>query len=315
MIAHLLLRGVKNLAENKGAQVLTIGAVTLVAFLCGLFMLVLFNFKQIIGSSQNKVQFQIYWKRGLPLSRVHKDWDQIASWPEVKSIKTFTPDQALEMLAQTFSDDSKSGGRVPGEASSSSEVAKFLVEDNPLPPTALVEVELARPLAHDDGGGSEGEDQAKTFLDHLKTLPAVDKVTFNPLQVDLARTWLKISHAVIWPLIIFMLSLMGMVVGNTLRLFHLSHQEEVEILNLIGASKAYIQFPILVTGAAQSLIGGTLALIILKLMHFAIQKILYVPPFWLKISFLPLPYVGLFLAVLILVGIISGLLAGQSSYS
>jgi len=303
IIGHLLVRGIKNLAENKGAQVLTIGAVTLVAFLCGFFMLVLFNFQQIIGTTQNKVQFQIYWERGVPLSEVHKDWEQIASWPVVKSIKTFAPEQALQMLTQTFSDD---------ESSSSSEYVSILADNNPLPPTALVEVELS---VYSDAGRSEGADQAKTLLDRLKSLPGVDRVNFNPLQVDLARTWLKIVHAVVWPLIVFLLSLMGMVVGNTLRLFHLSHQEEVEILNLVGASRAYIQLPILIAGALQSLIGGCLALIMLKLTHLVAQKMLYVPPFWLKISFLPLPYVGIFLAVLILVGIISGLLAGQSSYS
>ena len=312
MIAHLLFRGVKNLAENKGAQVLTIGAVTLVAFLCGFFMLVLFNFQQIIGSSQNKVQFQIYWKKGQPLSRVHKDWDQIGSWPEVESIKTFTPDQALEMLAQTFSDDRESRESVADETGASRETVSFLAENNPLPPTALVEVELAKALAQSDGHGTEGDDQAKIFLSRLKSLPGVERVNFNPLQVDMARTWLKISHVLIWPLIVFLLSLMAMVVGNTLRLFHLSHQEEVGILSLIGASRAYIQFPLLVTGAVQTLIGGILGLIFLKLMHLILQKVFYVPPFWLKISFFPLPYVSLFLAVLILVGIISGFVAGQS---
>ena len=106
MFLQLVIKGLKNIFGNKCYQaLLTIGAVTLVAFLCGLFMLVLVNFQQLIASNQNRVQFQVYWKSTLPLSTVYKDWEKIASWPEVTSIETITPEQALNMLVHTFADE------------------------------------------------------------------------------------------------------------------------------------------------------------------------------------------------------------------
>jgi len=323
MFLQLIIKGLKNIFGNKCYQsLLTIGAVTLVAFLCGLFMLVLVNFQQLIGSNQNRVQFQVYWNSTLPLSTVYKDWEKIASWPEVTSIETITPEQALNMLVHTFADEDSAAledknivltdaSAALANTKTARETIAYLKENNPLPPTALVEIEFAQ-VFFQKSDKHQTVDPAKFFLSRLKSLPGISKITFNPLQMDIARTWLKISHIAIWPLVIFLFSLMAMVVGNTLRLFYLSHQEEIEILNLVGASRGYIRLPILITGAAQTLIGGTIALIILKLMQLVINKFLCVPPFWIKISFLTLPYIGLFLVVLILVGLLSGWLAAKS---
>ncbi|MFW6036596.1 MAG: cell division protein FtsX [Desulfonatronovibrio sp.] len=285
---HLLAQGINNLGRNKWAQVFTMSAVTLVSFLAGLFLLLLFNFSTAVTTTQDKLEFQVYWDREMSMEDVQATWQEMTAW-EIESLKTFTPEQALQTLV-----DSMTGDFDP----------RHLAGSNPLPPTALVEISLSK---------SDQGDLAKETLYRLEQLPGVDRVSYNPLQMDMARTWLKIASAVFWPLVGFMFIITGLVVANTLKLNQINRRDEVEILSLVGASSWYIQFPLLVTGALQGLLGGVFSLVLLKGVHLLIKDLLYFPPLWIRIEFLPPLYAGSLVAALAAVGVVSSLLAGQTS--
>lgn len=286
MMLHLVLQGVRNMGRNRWAQIFTMSAVVFVSFLAGLFLLLLYNFNLAVTTTQDKIQYQAYWDRETPLQDVQDQWKEIASW-EIESIRTFTPDQALQSLV-----DSMSRGFSP----------EHLAGSNPLPPTALVEISLS--------AGDE-EDPAREILGRLKGLPGIERVSYNPMQMDMARTWLRVTSMVFWPLIGFMFVITGLVVANTLKLNQINRRDEVEILSLVGASPGYIQFPLLVTGALQGLLGGVLAVLLLKGVHLAVKDLLYFPPVWIRIEFLPVLYTGSLLGALIAVGIASSFLAGS----
>ncbi len=284
VFAHLLLQGLINLGRNKWAQIFTMSAVIFVSFLAGLFLLLLFNFNLAVTTTQDKLQYQVYWEKDLPMEDVQGQWEEIASW-EIESIRTFTPDQALQALVDSMSKDLD-----PAHLSGSS----------PLPPTALVEVSM---------GSDNGNDSAKGMLYRLERLPGVERVSYNPMQMDMARTWFKITSRVFWPLIFFMFVITGLVVANTLKLNQINRKDEVEILSLVGASSWYIQFPLLITGALQGFFGGLLSVLLLKGLHLMVRDLLYFPPLWIRFEFLPPLYIGTLLAALTGVGIISSFLA------
>jgi hypothetical protein len=82
----------------------------------------------------------------------------------------------------------------------------------------------------------------------------------------------------------------------------LARRDELEILRFVGASRAYIQFPLLVGGAFQGLLGASLALGLLKLLHHGIEDMFNVPPLWITISFLPQVHSLAIVAILAAVG-------------
>ncbi len=284
MLGHLLYLGLVNLGRNKWAQVFTIGAVVFVSFLAGLFLLLLYNINLAVTSTQDKFQYQVYWEKGLPEQDVAGQWEEIRSW-DIVSLKTFTPEQALQVLV-----DSMAGDFDPGHLSRS----------NPLPPTALVEISL---------GVGDPDQLAKDTLYRLEELPGVERVSYNPLQMDMARTWMSITSRIFWPLIGFMFVITCLVVANTLKLNQINRREEVEILSLVGASSWYIQFPLLITGALQGLLGGLLSILLLKGLQVMIKDLLFFPPLWIRIEFLPPLYTVSLLSALTGVGILSSFLA------
>ncbi len=289
MIARLLrltLRGLADLRRNPLAQLLTLCAVTLTAFLAGLFLLVVVNLNNELLSASGEFVFQVYWKQDAPMKDVRAQWRDLAALPHFREVRTYTPDQALDEL----------GGALKNGAKALAELSR----DNPLPPTAVV---------YFDAPGGDPDLFAQQTLRRLETMPHVAEVHFSALELDLAKAWARFSRTVLWPLI-GLLGLVGaLVVGNTLRLSLTRRRDEVEILRLVGASRWYIQFPLLVGGAAQGLTGGVLSLGMLKLVQLALADFLATPPLSLTFTALPPAHSLALVAGMTLVGMLSSLVA------
>jgi len=265
---RLMLRGVRDLGVHPWAQALTLAAVTLVAFLGGLFLLVLHNLDRELAAARGSAAFQVYWKQDANQEAVAKQWRELAALPGIADMQTFTPDQALAdlMAAMKGSLDTNSLAALKGQ--------------NPLPATAL--------LVFNSPQGNPGA-WAKDMVAQLSARPGVDRVTYNPLQMDLARSWSGFTRRVAWPLMGFLALVVGLSVGNTVRLSLLSRQNEVDILQLVGAGRWYIQLPLLTGGAVQGLLGSGLALGMLKALQMGVASLFAAPPLMLTVRFLPLP--------------------------
>lgn len=282
---QLIVQGVRDLFRAPWSLCMTIAAITLVSFLGGAFLMLVHNLDLQIGNRQGNVQFQVFWKADVGSDELKEVWSGLSSMEGVVNVRTFTPDQALGVLEESFR---------------KSVDLDWMKGRSPLPPTALVECDLP---------GEDGKKWAAGMVKRLEALPKVEKVTFNPLQVDLLTSWVGLTKMAFWPVTGFLLVVVGLVVGNTIKLALLARRDELEILRFVGASRAYIQFPLLVGGAFQGLLGAGLALGLLKLLHHGIEDMFNVPPLWITISFLPQIHSLAILAILASVGVLSSLVA------
>ena len=281
----LFKQGIRDIFRTPWALCLTIAAVSLVAFLAGMFLMLVNTLEDQILRRQAEVQFQIYWHHGADLEKVRDAWRTMEELPGLVSSKTFTPDAGLDVLAQAFKDQVDLG-----------EFRKA----SPLPPTALLTFTL--PSENQTGW-------ADSMLGRLQALPLVDKVHYNPLRIDVIHSWMRVSNAMFWPVICFLILVVGLVVGNTIKLALFQRRDEIEILRLVGASRLYIRFPLIVGGAVQGLLGGLLALGLLGLVHMGLQDMLYFPPLWIEVPFLSLEEILGMLGMLMFVGTISSFVA------
>ncbi len=283
-------RGLRGLGQNPWAQALTLAAVTLSAFLGGLFLLVLFNLDQQLARTGGDFAFQVYWRADADMAVVNKQWDQLDGLPRLAGKTTWTPDQALEELARSM--DGQSGD--PADPMLDKRIMAGLKASNPLPATALLTF---------NAPADDPDPWAKGMLTHLRSLEGVASVRFNALELDFAKSWGRFSRRVIWPLIGFLGLVVALVVGNTIKLSLLTRREEVEILHLVGASRWYIQLPLLAGGAVQGLVGGCLALIMLKGVQLSLQDLFNTPPLMLEIRFIPLEQAAVVVAVMVFVSV------------
>ncbi len=286
MFFRLLVKGVKDLGLHPFANLFAFITVAMVALLAGLFLMLLANINQELMRHQGQVEFQIFWKADATEADVLEQWDALGSMKGLRSLETFTPDKALSELSTSLAG--------AGDFS-------WLGEHNPLPYTAYVSFNLPE----DDNS----KIWAMGLLGELRALPGVDKVHYNPLQMDLAQSWMAISRAVLWPIIGFLGLVVALVVGNTVKLSLMTRRDEVEILSLVGAKPWYVRTPLLMGGAVLGLLGSGAALGALKLIHMQIEHALDFPPLLVVISFLPWLHCGLLAATVILVAMLSSWVA------
>ncbi|WP_027184615.1 cell division protein FtsX [Desulfovibrio inopinatus] len=284
MIGYLLGQCVRQMVRHPWPQLLTLAAVTLTAFLSGLFVLFLYNLDAKLIKDQGTTQFQVYWKTDASMETVLDQWAAMRQYDNIVDVITFTPEAAFETLEESLGEKLKEG---------------WIGDKSPLPPTALLNFKI----------GESSREWSRGMYEKLKSLPGVETVRFNPMQLDLANSLMGISQTIIMPLIGFLVLLTALVVGNTVRLSLVSRADEVEILHLIGARDFFIQLPLLAGGAVLGFIGGSLALILLKILQHAVQDMLYIPPLWIRIDFIPLPHAAIMVGLMTAVALLSSYVA------
>lgn len=293
MVLRLIKQGVRDLGLNPWAQLLTLAAVTLVAFLSGLFLMALVTLNHQLGTVRGETVFQVYWHPGSDMEMIRGQWESLMHVPGFDRITVYTPDDALKSLGERL-------GRTGQNGHGMKEDFPFLAEHNPLPATALVTF-------------SPKDEDFDTWMhdvsSHLNALPGVSRIVATPLRDELGQAWRKVSRYVMWPTITFLCLVLALVVGNTIRLSLLARAQEVEILKLVGAFNWYIRLPLLVGGAVQGAAGGGLALGLLHLMHSQIRDVLNFPPLLMEIRFLPWELCALLVAVPALMGIVGSWVA------
>lgn len=121
----------------------------------------------------------------------------------------------------------------------------------------------------------------------LRGMDGVERVTYNATQLNLATGWIALIQQAAWPALGFFALVVGLVVGNTLKLMMMARRDEVEILSLVGARPWYIRAPLFANGAVQGFFGSILSLLCLKVLQAWLKGTLDVPPLFLKVQFLP----------------------------
>ena len=287
-LVRLSFRGVRDMALHPWAQLLSLVAVAMVALLAGVFMMLLYNVDQELIRDRGQVQFQVYWKPEFDQQRLEAQWAELKTLSALKEMDVYTPRLALADLAATLGDAGDFG---------------WLEGHNPLPPTASLSFAIP---------GANQEGWAARMLKRLKSMDGVDRVHYNPMQMDLAKGWLAVSRSVVWPLIGFLGLVVALVVGNTIKLSLITRRDEVEILALVGARPWYVRWPLLTGGAVQGLLGAGLALGLLKLLQHQLGDVLNFPPIFLHIGFLPWQYAAGLAGGVVLVCIASSWVAVRS---
>jgi len=314
----LMLRGVADMARHPLPQLLTLITVCMVALLAGTGLLILHNVQQEVLKTQAQARFQVYWVASSNMTDVEAQWADLKHVPGVAEVSTFTPRAAMAELmrglsaaipapavvtlppADNASADNASAPKtenatqaaptpkeaapkappVPTAAPPALDDFSWLEGADILPPTALVSFDIPP--------GEAPEPWMGRMYARLRAMPGVEKVTYNATQLNLATGWIALIQHAAWPALGFFALVVGLVVGNTLKLMMLARRDEVEILSLLGAQPWFIRAPLFANGVVQGFFGSALSLVCLKFLQAWLKSVLDVPPLFLKVQFLPL---------------------------
>lgn len=229
-------------------------------FVVGLFGIVAHNIRLVLEQVEERVEVVAYLRDGATPQDVELITAEISSFPEVAAVDYVSKDQAL--------------------ANARSELDEFRtifgdLDVNPLP--ASLEVHM-RP-------GMRNAEVVRDIAERIRAYEAVEETRFGQEWIDkvfLLRRVAGVATAVLGGAFAVVSIL---IIGSAVRMAIFARRDEIRIMQLVGATDAFVRRPFVLEGAMTGLIGGAIALpalyIVYQLLSGAIIDIVWLPTSWI----------------------------------
>ena len=210
----------------------------------GLFVLTE-NLRQLVGSWDQAAAVSVFLRREVSDQEAGAVAQRLRDWPELARVQVIGAEEAL--------------GEFRDQAGFADALAQLT--ENPLPAVLAVSPHPAY-------------SQPETIADLEERLGELPEADF--VRVD--TQWLMRFQAIldlVQAAVLMLGGLLGMgvllIVGNTIRLEILNRRDEIEIMELVGATAAFVRRPFLYAGCWYGLLGGLSAWFLVTVAVLALQ--------------------------------------------
>ncbi|HWQ70626.1 MAG TPA: permease-like cell division protein FtsX [Patescibacteria group bacterium] len=234
-LKYLLTHALINLARAGWGSLASIASIAVSFVIIGIFILVIQHFNALIAEWQEQFQVSVFLDDQITPLQLDMLKRRIENEAAVKAFTFTSKEEALT----TFRRELK------GQES--------LLEglgDNPLPASFQLKI-------RDEYQSSEALKGLSAFLSRLE---GVEDIQYGQEWVERmtrAERLIRLLGAIIGSVLTLG---SAMIVSNTIRLAVYARAQEIEVMHLVGATKAYIRAPFLVEGMLQGSLGAALAL-------------------------------------------------------
>jgi len=233
-LAFFLEEALTSLWRSRWIAALSVGSIAVSLFVLGAFLTVASNLSDVITRWSQKVQITFYLSDGLE-DRIRESLEnQLKDDPAVEGLVLVSREEALRRFRGLFRD------------------LRTLPEDlgeNPFP--ASLEVSLR--------AGHQSPEQVQRLVHAFEKAPGVEEVQYDLLWIQRLSTAVRLVRGV-GGLLGGILVLAGVfTISNVIRLTIYARQDELDIMRLVGATRAYIRGPFVVEGMIQGGLGGLLS--------------------------------------------------------
>ena len=220
--------------RSRLISALSVGTIAVSLFVLGAFLTVASNLNEVVARWTRKVQVTFYLEDKLEdrirdslLARLRED-------AAVETVEVVTREQALERFRSLFHD------------------LRGLPEDlgeNPFP--ASLEATLR--------GDHQSPDEVRRLVAEFESAPGVEEVQYDLLWIQRLSTTVRLVRGA-GGLLGGILVLAGVfTISNVIKLTVYARQDELDIMRLVGATRAYVRGPFVVEGMLQGGLGGALS--------------------------------------------------------
>jgi len=225
--------------HSVGVNLMALLTLVSALFVAGLVLLIVTNIERGVQTLRDDVKIQIYLQDDRAEEVRHALAERLRANPQVDRVEYVDKAEALR--------------RYRDWAADLAELVNEL-EANPLP--ASLEVFLAP--------GAGAAETAATIAVRLNNQDGVEEVRFNQDWLGRLEAMLVLSRVGGAAVIALVFLAVVFVMGSVLRLAVFARRDEIQIMQLVGATPGFIRGPYLVAGALQGLIASLLALLLVE---------------------------------------------------
>lgn len=227
MAVYALSQALRSLRQHPTSTLATFFTALVSFSLLFLLGLVLWNLDRVVDSLERELEVAAFLKPGAQTSAI---LNEIKTWPEVSEAKLQTKEEALATLQLDY----------PYLA----QAREFI--QNPLPDT--IRLKLTDPQ------------QVREVGRRVARIEGVDSVEYGgTLTEQLVRVLAGLRIAVNTLIVLLLLDTLFSVMG-TIRLSIENRREELRVMQLVGATRRFIQGPFVAEGTLLTLAAGLVAL-------------------------------------------------------
>jgi len=231
---YFFREALRNLYRHRRANVVAIFVIATGMLLVSGVALVYVNFRNFAAYWGSQVNMVIYLRDSLTPERLEALRVALSQAPETASLEYTSKEQAMQQLRARL-----------GEG------AKILegLETNPLPASFTITIrdEFRHP------------ELLRESVERYKQLQEIE-------DIDYGERWLERFHTLVWTMEMGVIGIGGMmamavmfIIATTVRLALHSRAEEIEIMQLVGATLWFIKVPFFLEGILQGMLGEILA--------------------------------------------------------
>jgi len=229
------LRGLRRSPVTTAIAILTI-AVSLV--LVGAFTLLLRNMEGLLDDFGRDLHVTAYLEDALPEADVKRLMQVLPTVEGVEAVRLVSKDEALERFKSGVG---AGAGLLDG------------LDENPLP--ASIEIQLVPEQRSPEG--------MRIVVESLRGLPGIEDLGSGQDWVEGYLRAIAVVRAIGVGMSFILAFAALLIVTNTIRLAVYARRDELDILRLVGASRAFTNTPFIAEGVAQGAAGGALAVLLL----------------------------------------------------
>jgi len=242
------IEGIRGIKRAKLASIITISSVAFAHLLIGLFLLFSVNINQIIGDVRSKIELEVFLEADLTVKSGKKIEKKITEIEGVSNVKYISKVDAAKRFQEDF-------GRNIYE----------VLDFNPLPPSCTVKVKK----------GYRNYSFIKKLSTEISKIDGVDEVKYQKEILSIIDRYITIVYIVAAAAGLILIIISIVLLYNTIRLTIYGRKDLIEIMKLVGATRAIIRRPFIVEGFVEGLVGASIASIILYGSILLIKRYIY----------------------------------------
>lgn len=239
MSSHLFKSILRSWREHTGTQIATLVVLTGTFTIVALFLFIQANFVRILTRWGDNVQFAVFLEDSASAAQVSVVKEFLESSGRFKAVDFVSKEKAAETFRQQMGNNSPELLRDP----------EF---GNPLP--ASFEARLKEGV-----DSKSGYDVLVDLAGRVGSLPGINDVSYGQGWVENYASLLKVFATSSWVLLSVLLAGSLLIVGNAIRAAVQSRRDEIEILELFGATSWYVRGPLIAEGAIIGFFASILA--------------------------------------------------------
>ncbi|MEH2329911.1 cell division protein FtsX [Nostoc sp.] len=230
-----------------------VSTVTVLLFLFGLSLQTSWQVEKLLYQFGSQLEVSVYLE---PDTQIESIEPLIAKMPEVAAIKTITKEEAWTKLVKEMRiSDIEGATQQLGENPLVDEM-KVKARNSQVVPT------LATQLAK---------------LRGVETVQYVDEAVKRIAQLHRGLNWITLTITIILTLTAIA------VTTTTIRLIVMARRQEIEIMQLVGATSVWIYLPFILQGIAFGLVGGAIAWSFISVIQQFLGKLLVNQPEFIQV--------------------------------